>query len=101
MPFIPHTEDDVRAMLDANRIVLCDSPPLLVTSESRVLATLMGQVVLVVCADRTPQKAVFDALDLLGERKSVGIVLNQGDERSGSYDYGYSGRVAEPGRAAQ
>ncbi|MBC7982674.1 MAG: AAA family ATPase [Candidatus Obscuribacterales bacterium] len=82
---------------DPNRIVLFDSPPLLLTSESRVLAGIVGQIVLVVCAGRTPQQAVFDTLDLLGEGKSIGLVLNQSDERSGSsYRYGYYGTVDAP-----
>ena len=38
-----------------NRILVFDAPPLLGSTESRVLAAHMGQVVLVVEADRTPQ----------------------------------------------
>jgi protein-tyrosine kinase len=79
----------------SNRIVLLDSPPLLLTSESRVLANLVGQIVMVVCAGRTPQRAVFDALELLGDDRPVGLVLNQSDERSGSsYRYEYYGKGA-------
>jgi protein-tyrosine kinase len=81
------------AARDTNRIVLFDSPPLLLTTESRVLAGVMGQIVLVVSAGKTPQKAVFDALDLLGEGKSIGLVLNQSDEgaKAGYHRYyGYS-----------
>ena len=47
------------------RIVIFDSPPLLHTSEARVLAQLMGQIVVVVEAERTPRGQVHDALDLL------------------------------------
>lgn len=74
---------------DPNRIVLFDSPPLLLTSESRVLATLVGQITLVVKAGSTPQRAVLDALDLLGEGRPIGLVLNQCDEqtRTGYYQY--------------
>src|SRR5690606_19819683 len=74
---------------DPNRIVLLDSPPLLHTSESRVLASIAGQIVLVVRANETPQQAVLDVLDLLDEGRSVGLVLNQADEsaRKGYYDY--------------
>ena len=86
----------------SNRIVLLDSPPLLLTSESRVLANLVGQIVMVICAGRTPQRAVFDALELLGDDRPVGLVLNQSDERSGSsYRYEYYGKgatEAEPTR---
>jgi len=78
---------------DPNRIVLLDSPPLLLTSESRVLANIVGQIVMVICAGRTPQRAVFDALDLLGDDRPIGLVLNQSDERSGSsYRYEYYGQ---------
>ncbi|MFO7305179.1 MAG: XrtA-associated tyrosine autokinase [Gammaproteobacteria bacterium] len=74
---------------DPNRIVLLDSPPLLATSESRVLASIAGQIVLVVRANQTPQQAVVDALDLIEEGKSIGLVLNQATEnvRKGYYDY--------------
>jgi len=78
---------------DPNRIVLLDSPPLLLTSESRVLANIVGQIVMVICAGRTPQRAVFDALELLGDDRPIGLVLNQSDERSGSsYRYEYYGQ---------
>ena len=74
---------------DPNCIVLLDSPPLLLTSESRVLASIAGQIVLVVRANETPQQAVLDVLDLLDEGKSVGLVLNQTHEnaRAGYYEY--------------
>jgi exopolysaccharide/PEP-CTERM locus tyrosine autokinase len=60
-----------------NRIVLLDSPPLLMTSESRALAAAVGQVVLVVRAGHTPQQAVLDAVSHIPEDKAVGFVLNQ------------------------
>lgn len=86
---------------DPNRIVLFDSSPLLVTSEAISLAGMVGQIVLVVRAGVTAQSAVLDAIDLLGDGKSIGLVLNQTDEqvRSGYY-YRYSyeqGRAADEG----
>jgi len=84
-----------------SRIVLFDSPPILLTSESRALASSVGQIVLVVCAGVTPQRAVFDALDILGEGKSISIVLNQADEgRSGEYGYSYYGDTAPEERGS-
>jgi protein-tyrosine kinase len=65
------------AASDPNRIVLIDSSPLLLTNESRVLSHVVGQIVMVVRAGMTPQRAVLDALDHLGEDKSVSFVLNQ------------------------
>ena len=46
----------------SDRIIIFDSPPLLVTTESRVLATHMGQVVIVVEAQKTAHAAVKQAL---------------------------------------
>ena len=82
------------AMGRRRRIVLFDTPPLLLTTESRVLSTLVGQVVFVVRAGSTPRQAVFDALDSLGEGKSIGVVLNQSKAsgKQGHADYyGYGG----------
>ncbi len=75
-----------------NRIVLFDSPPLLITTEAMTLSAVVGQIVMVVRAGVTPQSAVLDAIELLGEGKSVGLVLNQTDEqvRPGYY-YQYYG----------
>src|SRR5690606_34509160 len=74
---------------DPNRIVLFDSPPLLLTSEARVLADVAGQIVLVVRAGSTPQQPVLDAIDLLGEGKPVGLVLNQCTEQGAGYYHYY------------
>lgn len=81
-----------------NRIVIFDSPPLLLTTESRALSSIAGQIVLVVSAGVTPQKAVFEALELLGDGRNVSLVLNQSDEgsRSGYPDY-YSQSAAPRG----
>jgi hypothetical protein len=76
---------------DPNRIVLVDSPPLLLTSEARALASVCGQIVLVVRAGTTPQQAVFEALQMLGEGRSIGIVLNGGSEEHRRGYYGYYG----------
>ncbi len=83
---------------DPNRIVLVDSPPLLLTSEARALASVCGQIVLVVRAGATPQQAVFEALQMLGEGRSIGIVLNGGAEEHRRGYYGYYG---EDGAADQ
>jgi protein-tyrosine kinase len=71
------------------RIVLFDSPPLLVSSESRALSSIAGQVVLVVRSGATPHQAVLEALDQLGADQQVALVLNQGRvSLTGGY-YGY------------
>jgi exopolysaccharide/PEP-CTERM locus tyrosine autokinase len=77
---------------DPDRMVIIDSPPLLATSEARVLASLCGQIVLVVCASVTPQNAVLDAVDVIDESKAVNFVLNQArGSAAGGYYGGYGG----------
>jgi len=77
-----------------NRIVLFDSPPLLVSSESRALAAIAGQVVLVVRHGATPRDAVRAAIDELGKAKDISLILNQGRVRAGGSYYG--GDYAKP-----
>jgi protein-tyrosine kinase len=80
------------------RLVLFDSAPLLVTTESQALAHFAGQVVMVVHADQTPQHAVFDALETLAEDKPVFLVLNQTTRHSHSgyyYEHGSGAKWRE------
>ena len=80
------------------RIVLLDSPPLLITNEGRTLVKIAGQVALVVRAGQTPRHAVQDALGLFDAQQAGGIILNQvqvtrleGYYGYGSYGYGAAG----------
>jgi receptor protein-tyrosine kinase len=80
------------------RIVLFDSPPLLLSTESRALVANMGQIVLVVRADETVQKAVTDAIEAIGEAKPISLILNQTHTppSSGYYGYGTYGDPVDP-----
>jgi protein-tyrosine kinase len=75
------------------RILLIDSPPLLVTNEGSPLLKIAGQVVLVVRAGETPRHAVEAALALFDPRQAGGVVLNQvpGGPTEGYYGYGSYG----------
>lgn len=69
--------------------VLFDSSPLLVTNAGQVLSGLVGQIVMIVKADSTPQSAVSEALSMLNKKNaSVGLVLNQSRPTFGSHLYG-------------
>ena len=72
-----------------DRIVLFDSPPLLATSEASVLASHMGQIVMVTEADKTPQNALREALTRLeGSCDVIGMVLNKSASQNvGGYGY--------------
>ena len=76
-----------------DRIVVFDSPPLLATTESRVLATHMGQIVVVVEAERTTHAALESALSTVEACPVVLTVLNKAPESDvgsyyGTYAYG-------------
>ena len=78
-----------------HRIVIFDSPPALSASPASVLATHVGQVVMVVKADETTETALRDALSLMGGCENIQLLLNgtkfsPTGRRFGSY-YGYGG----------
>jgi protein-tyrosine kinase len=83
---------------DPRRIVLLDSPPLLLSSESRALVQIAGQVVLVVRAGGTPRQAVEEAIGYIGEGKPLGLILNQSmlALSEGYYGYGSYGDTPPP-----
>jgi exopolysaccharide/PEP-CTERM locus tyrosine autokinase len=82
----------------ADRIIIFDSPPLLLTTEARALAMYMGQIIFVVRAGKTLQSAVQDALATIEACPHKTMLLNQARaERQGAYGkyglgygYGYS-----------
>ena len=81
----------------ADRIIVFDSPPLLVTTEARVLATHMGQVVIVVEAGRTTHATVKQALATIENCPVKLMVLNKSRENAAGSYYGYGyGYGAEP-----
>lgn len=73
-----------------DRIVVFDSPPLLVTTEARELAAHMGQMVFVVRAEETLRADVQRALALIEACPVRLMLLNmaRAGER-GAYGYGY------------
>jgi protein-tyrosine kinase len=77
----------------ADRIVIFDAPPLLPSPESRVLATHMGQVIMVVEASRTPQKTVAQALTTIESCPVVMPLLNKASQSEVGFYYGYYGPV--------
>ena len=72
-----------------DRIIIFDSPPLLATTEARVLATHMGQIVMVVAADATSQHAVNQALATIESCEIVLMMLNKAARTDVGTYYGY------------
>lgn len=75
---------------DPRRIVIFDSPPALAASPAATLALQVGQVMLVVRADRTGESDIRAAVALLDGCEQIQLVLNAvtyapGGKRFGSY----------------
>lgn len=86
------TKTVIARLLEANprRVIIFDSPPALAASPAAVLAMRVGQVMLVVRADRTPESELRAAVNLLDGCEHIQLVLNavsfvQGGARFGSY----------------
>jgi protein-tyrosine kinase len=73
----------------ADHIVIFDTPPLLLTTESTVLASKVGQVVVIVEASKTPRKTVQQAFAAVRNCPMVLSVLNKCDQASEGRRYGY------------
>jgi len=76
-----------------DRVIIFDGPPLLPTPQTQVLTGLVGQVVFVVEAGKTPQALVEEALEMIPEEQATGLVMNksEGISSRSSYYYGYYG----------
>jgi protein-tyrosine kinase len=72
----------------SDRVVIFDSPPLLLTSEARVLASQMGQIVLVVEAETTSQQVVKETLRQIESCDVVNLIYNKARSFSGGEYYG-------------
>ena len=71
-----------------DRIVIFDSPPLLLTTESSVLASHMGQVIVVIEAEKTLSYQVKKSLSLL-HNEIVMVMLNKIRDKNDAAAYGY------------
>lgn len=87
-----------------DRVIIFDSPPLLITTEASVLASLVGQVVFVVAAEQSAQSAVEEAIEHIADDKVIGLVLNKTRKNPLSkhgYGYGYGYGYGEGARRSR
>ena len=79
----PLASDEMHRLLlrladsDPDRTVLIDAPPCLVSSDPAALASIVGETILVVEANRTQQQSVEAALELLRGCPHTFLVLNK------------------------
>ncbi len=76
-----------------DRLVIIDSPPLLMTSEAQALANQVGQIVVIVEYGKTNHETLHDTLELLDRNKPINAIFNKSVHWShGGYygaNYGY------------
>ena len=72
-----------------DRVILFDSPPLMVTTESSVLTSHMGQILMVIEAGKTPVSAIKTAIEMVEDCSYVGIAINKTQYKIGFERYGY------------
>jgi Mrp family chromosome partitioning ATPase len=88
------------ALAHRPRIVIFDAPPVLASTESTVLAQRVGQIVMVVEAQKTQRRTLEDALTLLNACPNVNLLLNKSRVSFGAEGYGdYGGYGNYHGRA--
>ncbi len=74
-----------------DRIVVFDAPPLLLSNEARVLASQVGQVVVVVAAEHTKQSLLMQALASVESCPVVLTLLNKARGFAQDSRFGYYG----------
>jgi receptor protein-tyrosine kinase len=79
-----------------DRIVVFDAPPLLPSTESRVLATHMGQIVVLVEAERTSYQTVAATMSALEACPVVLPLLNKTSRTQVGNYYGYYAAEEKP-----
>jgi len=75
----------------ADRLIVMDSPPLMVTSEALAVARQAGQIILVVESGATTSQEIHAALEQLDGKKAINIILNKSlySQIGGYYGGGY------------
>ena len=87
-------EEEIKDFFD---IIILDSPPIIAVVDSEILAKQVDGTILVISADKTENRLMRDAVDLLNRNKVafLGTVLNNFKNKSGygyyyKYNYNYS-----------
>jgi len=77
-----------------DRVIIFDSAPLLLTTEASVLASIMGQIIFVIEAEKTSHEMVKSSLGMLSNR-IVLLLLNKMRGSNKLAGYGYYGKYEE------
>ena len=74
-----------------DRIIIMDSPPLLLASEAQALANQVGQIAIVIESGKTLHQEVREMLETLDQSKPINVILNKSiyTQPGGYYGGGY------------
>ena len=74
-----------------DRMIIMDSPPLLLTSEAQALTKQAGQIVVVIESGKTLHHEVLETLETLDQSKPINVILNKSiyTQPGGYYGGGY------------
>lgn len=86
----PELEVFISQLREFYRYIVIDCPPTLLCPEPIRLTSMADTTLLVARAWRTTKHLVKEAVEQIGERKILGVVLNEATDASHKYsDYGY------------
>jgi protein-tyrosine kinase len=75
----------------SDRYMVIDAPPCLATSDPSILASLVGQIVFVVEANRTQETEIEESIRLISTCPNISLILNKvegtASDHFGSYGY--------------
>jgi receptor protein-tyrosine kinase len=75
----------------SDRYIVIDAPPCLATSDPSILASLVGQIVFVVEANRTQETEIEESIRLISTCPNISLILNKvegtASDHFGSYGY--------------
>jgi len=88
-PMAGLTSERMRKLIDEAREtfdwVIIDTPPLVLLPDANLLSSMVDGAVLVVRAESTPHHLVKRAVDAIGHRRILGVVLNQANHKEMPY----------------
>lgn len=86
----PEFEQFINELKNYYRYVIVDCPPALLCPEPIKISTVTDTTILVARAWRTDKSLVREAAEAIGQRRLLGVVLNDGMDNSKQYSkYGY------------
>lgn len=72
----PRLAEVMSALRQANEFIVMDMAPVLPVADTRVVASHVDGIVLVIAAGVTPREIVQRAMDAIGNERVLGVVLN-------------------------